>query len=172
MPRIRFTIPSAATPKARARTFPKTKDGKILFRNGKPVMRSITPEKTKAWEHFVSLISRQAAVKHGLREPIPLGTPIMLGCVFYMTIPTSWSQKKKQEAREGKIRHTSKPDLSNLLKAIEDGAENVLWTNDSQIVCYGMVDNTVATQKCYGDDPRTEVEFAWGEDFYLTTPPS
>jgi len=168
MPSIRFTIPGEAIPKARARTYPQTtKTGQVIYRNGKPVMKSKTPGKTKAWEEFVSLVSRQAAVRNGLREPIPLGTPIVLGCVFYMAIPSSWPSQKKQDARDGKLRHTSNPDLSNLLKAIEDGAEGVLWQNDSQVVMYGPVDGIIPTQKCYAREPRTEVEVMWGDEYFF-----
>jgi len=165
--RIRFTIPYAAVPKARARTYPEFKNGQIVFNNGKPVMKTTTPGNTKAWEMFVSLNARKAAVKQGIKSPAPHGTPVVLSCIFYMPIPPSWSEQKKQEARDGKIQHTSKPDLSNLLKSIEDGAEGVLWANDSQVVRYSDIDG-VPTQKLYGDNPRTEIEAVWGDDFPLT----
>jgi len=130
-------------------------------------MKTKTPGKTKSWEQFISLVARQAAVRAGLRKPIPLGTPVILGCLFYLPIPSSWPSKKKERARSGELRHTSKPDLSNLLKCIEDGAEKVLWHNDSQIDCYGTVDG-VMTKKLWAREPRTEVEVRAVVDFPLT----
>jgi Holliday junction resolvase RusA-like endonuclease len=42
-----------------------------------------------------------------------------LEIIFYIPVPKSWSQwKKKHNHMKG---HTSKPDLSNILKALEDG---------------------------------------------------
>lgn len=159
---IRFTIPGAAIPKGRARTYAETtKEGYVAFIDGKPVMKTKTPSKTRDWEHFISLIARQAAVRHGVRQPMPAGTPVVLGCLFYLPIPASWSKAKRQQARSGELRHTSRPDLSNLIKSIEDGAEGVLWENDSQIDCYGTVDG-IMTKKLYGDEPRTEVEIHTG----------
>lgn len=123
--------------------------------NGRPVMNTRTPEKTKAWELYVSLISRQARTRARIDKPHD--GPVILGCVFYLEIPKSWSQKKRQQALDGIIRATSVPDLSNLLKSIEDGGENVLWKNDSSIIGYGTVDGGI-TCKRYSDTPRVEVE--------------
>lgn len=165
---IRFTLPGEPIPKARARTYPKMdKNGKVIYRDGRPVMISKTPSKTRAWEEFVSLIARKAAVRVGLNNPIPLGTHVTLGCIFYMPIPSSWPQKKKDEAKAGVLKPTSQPDLSNLIKVIEDGSEKVLWHNDAQITCYGTV-NGVPTQKLYSREPRTEVEVRAIVDFSLT----
>ena len=155
---IRFTLLGEPIGKARARTYPQMdKDNRVIYRNGKPVMESKTPGKTKAWEEYISLVARQAAARHNLREPIPRGTPVTLGCLFFMSIPSSWNPKKKQQAREGTIKPTGVPDLSNLFKCIEDGAEKVLWHNDSQITCYGTVDGA-QSQKLYAREARTEVE--------------
>jgi len=165
---IRFTIPGEPIGKERARTYPKTdKQGQVIYRGGKPLMKTKTPGKTKAWEQFISLISRKAAVASGLHKPIPLGTPVTLGCLFYMPIPSSWSQKKKDCAKAGEITPTGTPDLSNLIKAVEDGAEKILWHNDSQIQCYGTVDG-VQTQKLYAREPKTLVEVRATVDFSLT----
>lgn len=165
---IRFTLLGEPIGKARARTFPKLdKDGRVLYRNGKPVMSSKTPGKTKAWEEYIHLVARQAAARHGLLKPIPLGTPVTLGCLFYMSIPSSWPPSKKKEAREGIIEPTGSPDLSNLFKCIEDGAEKVLWQNDAQITCYGTVDG-VQSKKLYAREARTEVEVRALIDFPLT----
>jgi len=161
--RLRFTIPGEPLPKQRARSYnPRTKHGDLIFKNGKPVIDTKTPGKTKAYEQYVALMARRAAAQGGLRQPIPLGTPVTLGCIFYLPIPSSWSPKKKERARSGELQHTSRPDLSNLLKCIEDGAEGVLWKNDSQINVYGTVDGELP-RKLYADEPRVEIEMRWFE---------
>lgn len=136
-----------------------TKNGQIEMINGHPVMRTRTPEKTRAWETYVSLIARQAVARN--RFVHPEDGWVSLGCIFFLPIPRSWSEDKRQNAREGIIRPTGTPDLSNLMKSIEDGCEGVLWTNDSAIVEYGTVDGR-PTSKYYSETPRVEIEVAYG----------
>jgi len=133
------------------------KNGHVEMVNGYPVMRTRTPPRTKAWEEYVSLIARQARTR--ARIDNPQDGPAVLGCVFYLAIPKSWPEKKKQQARDGLIRPMAvgDPDVSNLIKAIEDGCEGVLWTNDTTVVDYGTVDG-LPTGKRYSDTPRVEVE--------------
>jgi Holliday junction resolvase RusA-like endonuclease len=132
-----------------------TRNGHVEMINGHPVMRTITPTKTRAWETYVSLIARQARTR--ARIDNPHDGPVVLGCVFYLEIPKSWSEKKKQQARDGSLRATGVPDLSNLIKSIEDGCEGVLWVNDSSIIEYGTVDG-LPMSKRYSNTPRVEVE--------------
>lgn len=49
---------------------------------------------------------------------------------FCLPMPKSWSKKKRKEMNNQ--RHTSRPDLSNLLKALEDA----VYTDDSKIWHY------------------------------------
>lgn len=134
-----------------------TKAGQVQMIDGHPVMRTKTPDKTKAWEQYVSLIARQARTR--ARIDHPHSGPVMLGCVFYIAIPKSWSEAKKQQARDGNIRPivVGEPDTSNLIKSIEDGCQGVLWVNDTAIVDYGTVDG-LPTGKHYSDTPRVEIE--------------
>ena len=154
--RLRFVIPGNPVPKARARTAAKmTKDGQVRMKDGRPMMRTRTPTKTRAWETYVSLIARQARTR--ARIDHPHDGPVILGCIFYLEIPKSWTEKKKAQALDGSIRAVSDPDLSNLFKSIEDGCEGVLWINDSSIIEYGTVDG-IPPGKRYSDNPRVEVE--------------
>ena len=45
----------------------------------------------------------------------------------------------------------SKPDLTNLLKFVEDALEGMFFKNDSQITGFGD------TSKYYSEKPRTEI---------------
>jgi Holliday junction resolvase RusA-like endonuclease len=84
-----------------------------LGRNG-----AYTPQKTKQYESAVAMMLR-AQYK---QEPI-LGA-IRAKFVFYMGQP-------KKKVRE---HHTVRPDLDNLIKAVKDAANGILWKDDSQIV--------------------------------------
>jgi len=156
---IRFSIQGTPVAKARARTYAQTdSSGQPIMKNGKLSMKTKTPDKTKGWETYVSLICRQAAANNRLQE-VPRG-PVVLGCIFYMPIPKSWSKKKKAEALAGTLLPTPKPDLSNFIKAIEDAGEKVLWDNDSQIIGYGTIDGVI-TSKRYSNKPRVDVEIRY-----------
>lgn len=51
----------------------------------------------------------------------------------------------------GKERPIVKPDLSNYVKAIEDGLNKIVWKDDSLIV-------HEETDKFYSENPRIEIE--------------
>ena len=76
-----------------------------------------------------------------------LTTPVHLDVTFYMPIPTSYS-KKTQEALLGKY-HNIKPDISNLIKFVEDVATGILYKDDKQIVA-------ITARKLYDTVGRTE----------------
>lgn len=73
--------------------------------------------------------------------------PIRIDVTFFMPIPSSLSLKKQKEL-SGQI-HYIRPDLSNLIKYVEDVAQGVLFRDDSQI-------HMIIARKLYSDFPRTE----------------
>jgi Holliday junction resolvase RusA-like endonuclease len=78
----------------------------------------------------------------------PLEGAISFEANFYMPIPASWSEKKKQRM-VGKP-HISKPDWSNLLKFVEDCCTGILFKDDALIA-------KVSGIKVYDFEPRTEI---------------
>lgn len=79
----------------------------------------------------------------------PIEGPVRLVIAATFAMPKSWS-KKKRAAMAGRP-HTQKPDLSNIVKAVEDGANRILYRDDSQIAAggqskvWGDIDQTVVT---------------------------
>lgn len=73
--------------------------------------------------------------------------PLSLNATFFMPIPKSYSKKKKDETN-GTL-HTTVPDLSNLIKYLEDVAQGILFSNDSKI-------SNIHAIKVYDSTPRTE----------------
>lgn len=71
----------------------------------------------------------------------------------YRPIPSSYSGKKKNAAERGETRPTTKPDVSNYVKTIEDALNGICWNDDSQIVAYHE-----PFGKYYSATPRIEVE--------------
>jgi Holliday junction resolvase RusA-like endonuclease len=77
-------------------------------------------------------------------------TPMQMQLSAYYPIPKSWSKKKRQMAIDGEIYPNVKPDLDNVLKAVLDALNGVVYVDDSQVI------NLVATKR-YSTDPRVEV---------------
>jgi Holliday junction resolvase RusA-like endonuclease len=66
-------------------------------------------------------------------------------------VPASWSQKKQRQALAGEIRPTTKPDVDNVVKAVFDGCNGVLWRDDVQVV-------SLTLRKRYTATPCVRVE--------------
>lgn len=128
---IHFIIPGDPVGKGRARV---TKTG-----------HAYTPQKTRDYEELVKLSCLAAHC-----PPFPKGVPIILTMIATYPIPKSASKKRRQMMIDGEILPTCKPDLSNVLKAVEDGLNNGIgYHDDSQIYME-------FTAKKYGE--RSEVE--------------
>jgi len=131
----RFTIPGPPQGKARART---------VRNNG--FTHSYTPEKTVLYENLVKTEYEQAGgIYHG-------GTvQISLKIVAYYPIRKGESKCNVACMLSGNTRPTKKPDISNVLKIVEDALNGVAYKDDAQIVHN-------ETDKFYGEVPRVEVE--------------
>jgi Holliday junction resolvase RusA-like endonuclease len=73
-----------------------------------------------------------------------------VGLQVVCSIPQSWSQKKQRMALAGEVRPTGKPDADNVLKAMCDGMNGVVWRDDAQAV-------EVSVSKRYGPTPGVTV---------------
>jgi len=131
---IRFTVNVAPQGKARPR----------FFRRGNFVA-AYTPKKTVTYEKQIF----DAAALEMVGRDLFLGS-VWLTVKAYMPIPVSWSQKKRYAAIGGTLRPTGKPDVDNILKAVGDGMNNVVWSDDKQIVVAHI-------EKFYSEKPRIEI---------------
>ncbi|HYF77350.1 MAG TPA: RusA family crossover junction endodeoxyribonuclease [Symbiobacteriaceae bacterium] len=77
----------------------------------------------------------KAEAKAAGLPPALLEGPIVLECRFYLARPARLMRKRDPE---GPVPHTSRPDLDNLYKSVQDALKGVLWKDDSQIVGYGL----------------------------------
>lgn len=83
---------------------------------------------------------------------LSIGEAFEVNWHFYMPIPKSFSQFKKNACKWGFIEHISKPDRSNMEKFYEDCANGILWHDDSQITR-----GEIIKKYCNDDNPRTEI---------------
>lgn len=106
--------------------------------------RLATPQKTVAYEGLVALAGTSAME----------GRPMVEGAVSVDMVLTcqipSMSKVKKSRALSGELRPAKKPDIDNVVKAIFDGMNGIVWKDDSQVVA-------LSVQKIYGEAPGVSV---------------
>ena len=87
------------------------------------------PEKSRSYKQLVRFWVTQHLKKiEGFK---PFENALCVDLTFYVGIPTSWSQKKRIQAINGQIRPiTRSGDLDNLIKAILDANNGLLWVDD------------------------------------------
>lgn len=134
---VSFIVPGEPQGKGRARI------GKVGN-----FARMFTPAKTVAYEGLAAMAA-QAAM--GLTTPFEGACAIHVDA-FY-AVPASMSKKRQVMALEGQIRPTKKPDGDNILKAICDGINGVVWKDDVQAV-------DARVTKRYGHTPCVHVTVA------------
>lgn len=147
MLKIRFDVAGLPRGKGRHRSSPLMKGGApVLNRRGRPVVIQHPDEKTVSYE---AAIQHEATLAMRGRPPAKRGFLLVLS--VRLPIPASWSQKKKDAARFGRVLATKKPDLDNVEKAVKDALNKVVWTDDCCVV-------DVVKNKRYSDRPGITVE--------------
>lgn len=105
---------------------PKAK-ARPRFYNG----HAVTPQETRDYEYAI-------AVEVGLLTDEPLEGAIRLNLTFGF------------KAKNGSGWHTKKPDLDNLIKAVCDACNGILWLDDRQIA-------EISARKIYGDSDFVQI---------------
>lgn len=136
MPDCSFTLRGIPVPQGRPR----------FARSARGFVMTYDPAKSKAYKQAVALAASMEAPEN------PFETPVRLSLRIFLPIPKSFSKKKHEEAASGTLRPQKKPDISNILKGVEDAMKGIVYTDDSQVVEYGIVG------KWYSDEPRIEVK--------------
>lgn len=134
---ITFAVPGAAVPKGR----PK------FARRGNFVS-TYTPEKTVSFENLVKVMAQQAMQGQDMH----LG-PVQASIQITLPIPSSWSGKRQSEAAAERIAPTKKPDMDNVVKALFDAMNGIVFKDDSQVV-------DAHIRKRYGRTPETLITIA------------
>jgi len=131
---MRFTVPGPPVGKARAR---------VVVNHGRA--HAFTPEKTARFENLVRMAFTSKFPRH-----VPLTGPIWLEVEAYFQPPKRLKLRNGKEGYES-IPHVTRPDASNVAKAVEDALNGVAYRDDSQITYFSV-------NKCYSLTPRVEVE--------------
>ena len=116
---IEFRVPGEPTAKGRARSVIRA--GHIAHH---------TPAKTVAYEGLVALAA-QTAMSAARLDPLQGALAMTFVAVF--AIPKGWTKKRLAAHVIKPEAVTKKPDLDNIMKALSDGMNKVVYVDDSQI---------------------------------------
>ena len=104
-----------------------------------------TPEKTKTYESEVGMMAKVAM---GASEAFKGALEAFIYVTF--PIPPSYSKKRAEACLNDSEKHTKRPDLDNVVKAVIDGMDKIVFDNDSQIT-------SIHATKVYGQVAKVEV---------------
>ncbi|WP_434438042.1 RusA family crossover junction endodeoxyribonuclease [Limosilactobacillus fermentum] len=111
-------------------------------------MRIYDPKKVTVFKRKLGILAKQQMLDHGLD---PFDGPLEVCMEFYRPVQASLSRKERARRLSGDHRPTVKPDLSNYIKALEDGLNGIIWIDDNRIV-------QIVAEKKYSDRPRIVIE--------------
>ena len=131
---VSFVVPGEAVGKGRPRV--STIGGHA---------RMFTPQKTANYETLIAMAAQQAMAGREL-----IGGPVLIEMKILVSVAASWSKKKTAEALAGDVMPTKKPDADNVLKAICDGINGIVFKDDVQVV-------NVSLSKRFSETPGVSV---------------
>jgi len=137
MNRVTFTIPGPAVGKQRP---------KATSRGG--FVRMYTPEKTQSYEALVKLVASQAMAGRTM-----FAGPVRVRLGVLCNIPKSLSKRDRAAAEAGRTRPSTKPDIDNVIKAVFDAMNGIVFHDDRAVV-------SVNAWKQYATEPCVLVEVA------------
>lgn len=90
------------------------------------------------------------------KPEVPIKTAIALKLQFYFPRPKSHYNTKNMLKENAPMVKMSKPDLTNLIKLVEDSFNGIFWVDDSQIT-------NIVAMKSYSAAPCTIVEIHYAD---------
>lgn len=107
-------------------------------------VRMYTPAKTRSYEEVVAIEGRKAMAKLP-----PFEGPCLLELRMVFGVPASWSKAKRAAALAGEMVPTKKPDADNVVKALCDSLNGIVWVDDVQVT-------DLVARKRFGEHPHVE----------------
>lgn len=142
---MRIVIPGNPVPKGRPR-FRVARSRGAFGEKPKEWVQTYNDAQTERGEQRV----RKEAFK-AMEGREQLIGPVWLKLEFYVPIPQSFSQVKREKANHGEILPVTRPDIDNYEKLICDALNGIVYQDDNQIVHSECV-------KRYSDNPGTIIE--------------
>ena len=119
-------------------------EGEVVPKGRARITRSgiaYTPKKTRDYENKLAFLAAEV-----MKDSPLLEGPLWVCVRVSVSIPESWSKKKRALALAGEIKPIGRPDLDNYIKIL-DALNGIVWKDDSQIV-------EISAFKYYGEKPR------------------
>ena len=117
----------------------------VTTKTGRSFVNAYTPAKTRSYERALAITAKTA-----MRGQRPLSGPLAVTVTAFMTIPASWSAKKRDAALAGAVR-PGRPDVDNIFKGAADALNGIVFDDDSQIV-------DARIMKVYAESPLLRIE--------------
>lgn len=111
-------------------------------------VHTYTPKKTKEFESAIqnAFLSEYT----GARPVYPEGKVLYAEILIGVSVPKSYSKRKREDCLLGNIAPTKKPDIDNIIKSIFDALNGLAYEDDSQII-------QVYAHKKYSDEPYVDI---------------
>ena len=119
--------------------------GRPRFAKRGNYVQAYTPVKTKTYEDEVRLLATKAK---GSGSTLEGSVSVFIYISF--SVPQSYSKRKTEACLSGETKHTKKPDLDNVAKAVIDGMNGIIFKDDSQIT-------SLHVTKVYAEVGKVEV---------------
>lgn len=131
-PRLVVTIPGEPVAQGRGRAF--------RVGNG---IRMFDPAKSRGWKRVAAVFMAQARNAAGVYAP--LDGPLDVAVV------ATWATLKSAPKKNPPVYKVSRPDGDNVLKAVLDAGNGILWADDAMCV-------RLSVEKRYGAVPSVRIE--------------
>lgn len=132
MAELLFWVPGVPQPQGSTRA----------FKRGAKIVTTSDNVRLRPWRHAVTAEVQQ---RLGYMAGAAFTGPVELLCRFYFARPKGHINKHGQLLPSAPIAHVVKPDLSKLIRAVEDSLTDAgVWIDDSQVV-------RTASSKDYAD---------------------
>jgi Holliday junction resolvase RusA-like endonuclease len=82
-----------------------------------------------------------------MRGRVIFDGPVALDLQCFYEVPPSWPKWKQELALNNKIAPTVKPDADNVMKAVKDALNGIVWLDDVQVVM-GVIFKAYALAPC------------------------
>lgn len=126
----------------------RSKHRTVTLKDGRQFNQEYTPAKTRNYEQTVRL-EYERQIGHTFPEDAALAMVINI----FKRIPKSMTKKNRERIAAKELRPGKKPDVSNVIKSIEDGLNGVAYHDDNQIVDQRGIE-------WYDENPRVEIEIS------------
>lgn len=110
--------------------------------------RAYTPSSTREYENLIRLQASRC-----MASSAPIEGPVSVTIVAHFAPPSSYSKKRREACLSGCEKPAKKPDLDNVVKAVLDGMNGIIFRDDSQVV-------QITASKTYGASEQVSVYIA------------